>query len=393
MKITVKIYGDEAGFASRYAKRLKKVRDVEHEIDVETISPPDFRTQMEVLAERQALMRKKRRDSPHNSKVEIDKTGIFVVDYDLIKTYPGAKFLTAEDVCYLVRCCSDCGLLLGLNQYGHNPFDLTLSGHPESYADLNIGERQLDNAALWSGDAEFRPWSWPMLPEYLESFRSKIDDVRSNLDSPILKIIGMERAERFLSKAARSFLGLEPRTVTPRQFATKSNNGFRPKDRYPSPLEIARVTAARISKWLERMVLSGQEVLVDAPHLVSRFPSLLTEPRGKIESWNKTTQLTSPNKLPIDHKLIEDFRFKKDHWVSRPVWFWNELVGFEGINEIAEPLERSEVPFVFAEDASRFFKRSQCREFVAELDSPYLRRFVRYFRGLGIDYAPRTSLG
>ena len=49
---------------------------------------------------------------------------------------------------------------------------------------------------------------------------------------------------------------------------------------------IERVAAARLGKWLERLVLPGQNVLVDAPHLVSRFPSLVAA-----DDLDETTRL------------------------------------------------------------------------------------------------------
>ena len=55
----------------------------------------------------------------------------FIIDYDLLgsqaeKSPTGS--LTGEIIAYLVRCFSRCKLIIGLNQYGSNPFDLTLRG-------------------------------------------------------------------------------------------------------------------------------------------------------------------------------------------------------------------------------------------------------------------------
>ena len=112
---------------------------------------------------------------------KIDNASIFIIDYDLLSSQEEGEekneefftgSLTGEIVAYLVRCFSKCKLIIGLNQYGNNPFDLTLRGDLDSFADLNLGGDQLDNPNLWMGDwqdseQEFRPWSWPNLCDLL----------------------------------------------------------------------------------------------------------------------------------------------------------------------------------------------------------------------------------
>jgi len=151
---------------------------------------------------------------------------------------------------------------------------------------------------------------------------------------------------------------------------------------------VARVGAARISKWLEMLVLPGQDILVDAPHLISRYPSLLTGQTSGINSWNKTAQSTDYRKLGISVKLIEPFRLKQGHWLSRPGWFWHELQECQAIPEVAEPWKTHRPSWVFCEDASRFYQEKVCRAFVADTESPYSRRFVRQF--MDIVYQPQV---
>ena len=47
-------------------------------------------------------------------------------------------------------------MILGLNQFGENSFDLTLAREANSYADFNLGLRQVKLPALW-GEPEFIP--------------------------------------------------------------------------------------------------------------------------------------------------------------------------------------------------------------------------------------------
>jgi hypothetical protein len=87
-----------------------------------------------------------------------------------------------------------------------------------------------------------------------------------------------------------------------RDFVTLSGNGLKGKDQ-ADDAAVARIAAARLSKWLEDIVLPAQEILVDAPHLVSRLPELLTGDPGRLATWDRTT---APNvsALGIRHKIV-----------------------------------------------------------------------------------------
>ena len=183
--------------------------------------------------------------------------------------------------------------------------------------------------------------------------------------------------------------------TTFREFVTESGNGLRLKDTEKLDKGIndhilARIGAARISKWLECLVLPEQDILVDAPHLILRYPSLITGDEKKIETWNKTAQLIEYDELGLKTDLIEPYRFQKDHWVSRPVWFWDKLRECEHIREITEPWLTVKPNWVFCEDASYFYNRENCREFLADTASPFTQRFVKYFDKDEVDYRPRV---
>lgn len=400
MKIKVLVYDDDISFGKKYADRLRAVKLRTNRLDVREIDINSFREELKKLVERQFSIREGKR--PDFVGLELDDTDAFVVDYNLISITPIEMFLTGEEVAYVTRCFSNCGLIIGLNQYGHNPFDLTLRGHPESYADLNIGEAQLRNPALWETPANcgYRPWYWPDLPRYLESFKRKVDDVLANLKTPIPDILGLKDKVRSLPRDAASFFGLDLNKLNPMDFVLSSGNGLRSKDAHPSRTKvahppknmIARITAARVSKWLERLVLPNQDVIVDAPHLVSRFPSLLDGDIEDLGSWNKTVRFVDQNELGIRHKTIGASRFSKDYWLSKPAWYWRDLSKLSAIQEISEPWARKPTKYVFAEDSSCFYNRSKCREFTSNVDSPYIRRYIRYFKKIGVEYAPAANL-
>ena len=397
MKEKILIYDDEKpqreAFKKKLVRGLQKAK-LDDAFDVKTLGEDNLQISMEILRARQTGIRDNREFSDETT--QFDDTSIFIIDYDLLKS-TARGFFTGENLAYSVRCFSTCKLIVGLNQFGNNSFDLTLKGHPESFADLNLGADQLDNPGLWRGDwgdsrQGYRPWYWPNLSDSLRSFDKRVKDVQQNLGKPICKVLGFDR-ELFglLPRTVVQFIGKgkgkDPTQTTFRDFIRESGNGLRPKDSTISDEDVlARVGAARISKWLERFVLPEQDILVDAPHLVSRYPSLIANEEQGNKAWNRTAQLVDYHDLGLDSDLIEPFRFQKDYWISRPVWFWDKLRECEKITEVFEPALTAAPEWVFCEDASCFHDEEECREFLAETASPFTRRFVRIFKE--VDYRP-----
>ena len=293
---TILIYDDEKPFANKLKEGLAELPILEGTFEVEALTEREFKEMMGVFKNRQIAFRE---DGEWGyERTLLDEASIFIVDYDLLYSTAG-DFLTGELVAYLARCFSECGLIVGY-RYGDNAFDLTLRGQPESFADLYVGGRHLSNPGLWgvteATEVGFRPWCWPILPNYLRDFEKKVEDVKESLagDAPICQVLGLT-PELFamLPRSISQFLGAEPAETTFRRFVTESDNGLKQRDATDAVSEdvLARVGATRISKWLERLVLPEQDILVDAPHLVSRYPSLMTGDVTNIETWNRTAQL------------------------------------------------------------------------------------------------------
>ena len=399
MKEKILIYDDDDQQTQRFKNTLEKALNkigANENFEIKRLLQDEFKDSITTLRDQQVGLRDKGELS--NKTTQFDGASICIIDYDLLKN-EARQFLTGENLAYSVRCFSTCKLIVGLNQFGNNSFDLTLRGHPESFADLNLGEDQLDNPDLWRGTwselkRTFRPWYWPNLSDSLRNFDERVQDVKQNLDKPICEALGFHSdVFRLLPRAVVQFIGKdkeeEPAKTTFREFVTESGNGLRPKDSAISDEQVlARVGAARISKWLERFVLPEQDILVDAPHLVSRYPSLIDGDRKKIGTWNKTAQLVGHYELGLNTEPIEPFRFKKDYWISRPVWFWDKLREHGQIKELTEPWLTVKPDWVFCEDASRFYNRNACREFLADTSSPFTRRFAKGFDN--VDYRPRV---
>lgn len=382
------IYDDEDAFKGELKQYLLGLQVLQGDYDIQTMTREEFQHSMDVLSDRQLRLRPG--DERGEERTSFDDISVFVIDYYLMRAH---AFLTGEAVAYMVRSFSDCGLIVGINQYPEVDFDLTLKGHIESFADLNINGGQLGNPNLWGGTrVGLHPWYWPTLPSYLLDFEKRVADARESLreDVPICDVLGFG-AEMFdvLPRSISAFLGREPAKVTFRDLVMRSSIGLRAKDAVMVNDDIlARVGTARISKWLERLVIPGQNILVDAPHLVSRYPSLLAGDVKSIETWNGTARLTNHEELGLTTELIEPFRLKRSYWVSRPVWFWDRLREYEGILEVREPWQAARPSWVFCEDASRFYEKRICREFVADVESPFTRRFVRNFKN--VEYQPRV---
>jgi len=385
--LKILIYDDEDRLVRNYAKRLRRLKAVTDTFAVEEMSNRQFENEIDLLKKRQ----RSKKELAGNSA--LDKTSVFVIEYDLFNAPGGKGLLTGERVAYLARCFSECEFIIGVNQFGDNPFDLTLRGHPESYADINVGAKQLDNIGLWSDHKKaFRPWYWPKVPSCLRSFRERAKDAGEYLNEPIAKVLKLDDVMKDISRSALQFLGKDTLKSTFRDFALKSGNGLKGKDKNKDDDVIATIAAARISKWVERVVLPGQDVLVDAPHLVSRYPSLLKGDKTKIETWNRTTEFNVTENSIIDKARISAFKFSKSHWITRDAWLWKPLSACQEIEEVTSPWKRKEVNLRFCEDTSSFHRRQDCVEFVIDSDSPYNRRYVRKKRFADVDYVPIVNL-
>jgi hypothetical protein len=396
-KGTIWVHDDYEDFLVSYKKRLEGLKLVTRRFEVRQMRSQELRREIDILSERQRLLREQPTGDPlAHGDSKLDSASIFIIDYDLVKEAWGPSFVTAENLSYPVRCFSKCGLIVALNQYtretARNTFNLTLREDLDSWADLNIDSAQLDNPGLWGGKARgFRPWHWPQLPDWLDSFEKRVADVVDHPNDHIYEVLEIPKdVIPLLARPAGSFIGREPANMGFGEFVEKSGNGLRGRDRHATTDMIARISAARIAVWLERRVLPGQNILVDAPHLVSRYPSLLKGGHSKIATWDNVTRFDTYDKLGLDHAKIERARFKKVHWLSRPAWFWNKVSSIQAIREVSKPWKGESTSYAFCEDASTFHRMKESQEFKAELDSPYVLRSIRGFDD--ITYLPTSGL-
>ncbi len=271
-KKEILIYDDDPGAVALWKKKLEDQDKIGSFYNIATIEKDDFAKAISGLEYRRREARRGINPEPIWDN-RFDQVHILVIDYDLFN----ANNLSGEEIAYLVRCYSRCGLIIALNQFdkGYAAYDLTLEDHPESFADLNIGDPLLDNMGLWFEPWEgFRPWAWPLLPSAFEQFDRKIRKLMDNLDKPILEYLGFpQKIARILPRSILEFLSKidNPMEITFNDFVTKSGSGLRGKDKPYCEEGLVRIAAAKISHWLEYLVLPGQNILVDAPHLNFAF--------------------------------------------------------------------------------------------------------------------------
>jgi len=389
------IFDDDADLRRDHAAALKQLLQDNSLFEVKEIGKKDFVAGLETLEKRQEIGRGGRSINLDQS-CWFDEAAVLIVESDLVPIRAG---VTGEYVAYMARCFSRCGFILGVNQYGPNTFDLTLLGHPESFADLNVGSLQLANAGLWSADwPEFRPWQWPLVPQACQSLEDRVRQLAGNLHRPILEFLQIpnEVAQLFPREVIEFIAPKHPlddfANVTFEEFLKTSRHGLQPKDADATlPEELhCRVAAARISKWLERLLLAGQELLIDAPHLARRLPSLVKDAELGVTAFNLTACIASIHELNFcKPELVEPFMFKQQAWTSRPAWFWDQLRHSEDILEVSDPWKRQTIDWEFCEDTSQFLSRAECQEFQAKAPAADTRRWIKHVEG--VEYVPAVQ--
>lgn len=386
----IRIFDDEERQRNKFVGEIKSAGLPTDEFDINVLAGNDFE-------EAFAGMRRRQSDFRANGSWKqdganpLDDVAVLVVDFDLFET---EKVMNADDVVYLARCFTTCGIIVVVNRLAHNPFDLTLKDHPGSFSEVEIGQTQLGSRVLWgTGQEEFAPWYWPVLPKLAEDFRKRIQDVEDALreGKSLREMLEFpEESWKWLPRNVLQFLGKDDLLEN---FLTTSPYGLYPKDRVALESEqkidfssVSRILAARISKWLEYLVLPEQDILMDAPHLISRFPSLLKGDRENVETWNATAVRHTDHVTEMDMIVLEPFRLKKSYWLSRPVWFWRDVMSYEKIDDVREPWNIESSPWVFCEDTSSFHPEEECRAFKAETVSPFASRYLKKLDG--VDYLP-----
>ena len=392
MTFRVLVLDDEPEIAEFWISKIGKTITDDYSL-LPPLKREDIRDAVQELLHRRSTLRNGKRDIDRTCP--FDDIEILIVDYDLLHIDENNAYYTGEGVGRLARMFSNCAVVVILNQFLGVDFDLSLRGHMQSYADLNINSEILATPGLWRSPPweGFRPWVWQTLSKAVKTQRAREKMVEENWKNSIVNTLGMreEDAERlsatafgFIARQAKDFDSLVE--VTFRDFLSGTLNK-RDVEASLDTGSAVRLAAARIGKWLEREVLGPQDVLIDTPHLVQRFPFLIGERMCELDAWNDVAS----NMDSLPDTINEEYAFRLGDVLSRPA-VWGQR--FEKDGEIVR--KRSEfdfgnVPdFVFAEDMSAFVPMENAKEFRASYHNFFDRRFAAVVDG--IRYMPQRRL-
>jgi hypothetical protein len=387
---------DEPQMSKGWCEELKAIEEVTSALEIVTVKKGDFEKDVQLLEHRRSSLRQEK--TPDGTQTIFDRASVLIVDYDLY-AYTPEQLLTGDSIAYLARSFSSCGYIVGVNQDRiANPFDLTLIAHRAASTDLSIGSDQVANPGLWTGDPAawnpFRPWYWPVLTERAAALEELKQRLVNMLDEPLEQVLGLPR-ELFdsLPRRAAALLDVPSRPETAsvplREWVEASQMGLRPSDKVSDNEQLARIAAARLAKWFEHALLPGQDILVDAPHLVDRRPGLLDGDTTNQEVWQGTAQIGVDAKgLGLRTEQLGPHQFTGD-WVSRPAWFWPQIA-LDSTLDDALDAPRPEPRMVFAEDMSKFIAIDAAMRYTSDVEPPFNSRWVAPQQGIG--YLPAARL-
>jgi hypothetical protein len=406
-KRLVVLFDDDTERVQTWREKLEGVPGLTDLCDIEAPSVSEFALAFESLKDRQAGSRADGSPSGAGSSLDdasiLDRADIVIVDFDLTPAR-GAQQIDAEALktlrgsfgdtfAYLTRCYTGAGYVVLVNQtFYQSTFDLTMREFEFSAADLNVTDSDLGNEDLWYGHPgrdRFRPWHWPRLVDAGQFVHDRASNV--DLDAGLLAALGFDDPEVFdlFDPQQLEVLGKgDPRAATFRTMTgPDAGFGVRSKSETPSEESLKRIAASAVTRWLERIIVPAQNILVDAPHLVQRRRRLVEEPRT-IEALDQTADLSGDIDLGdvLDLNQLIVATSPASDWCLRPVWLWPKCPPGPPPND----------KLVFCEDGSFFRHFDEVEEFKSELPGPFRNRFVAELHeaspGFPIEYRPFNRL-
>ena len=277
-----------------------------------------------------------------------------------------------------IRTYTAAGFIVVVNMYwSKHPsarvFDLTMAQGHDAFADLHIQEAELADKSLWVAtdpDAEtFNPSLRPILTEMPDLVR-RSEEAVVDLKQKVLATLGIEELE--LSPRQLDVFGAVPAEDATFDNLAASPRGLKYPDNIVDPEVRRRVAASVVRRWLARDVLSAQDPISDAAHLLSRFPQLLGDSANAPDVWQAAARKGAD---PVaDMVAAEPARLAslRDH-MDRAAY------SVDAARAILPALPRSKAPaadLVFAENVSSFVPFKEAKEFEAEVPGTYFRRFL-----------------
>ena len=407
--MNISVWDDDTETAIDWKNRIDSILN-DHKVTVEAHKRTDITNDLEILHQRRKIYLSSNQAEEHNDYSRLDQTDILVVDNDLFDL-EGFNDYSAEMVATRACVYTDCKYVIVLNLNPDLDFDLSLLGHPDSKANLHINDQFVDDEGLWKqcpkNAGDFRPWHWPLLGTTALLHTTQAAQLQQLLtseskDMPILDFFGFpETARNRLSRSARAFL--HPRRkaeevsfidfIDGNARAVNLRDGQEILNRNDTT-KIARIAAHRISKWLQRLVLAPQDILIDVPHLVEKLPFLIPdEHQDSLDYWNTCATLSDAATTSL-HNDFAAQPFEHKQWFDRPVFWAEDFDTVENLDKLLAATDSNPNDFVFCEDSSAFHPSRDCDRFVAAHHSTSDHRFIRWLNGdhIEIKYGPQSRL-
>lgn len=359
-------------------------------VEIIALEKKDSRQLMQEVVTRQHDIRNNN-EIPKDAS-PLQEVDVLVLDYDLQELLEPGQWSTGLQVLALARAFSGAKLIVLVNQFGSNIFDLTMLKFVDSLADLDVGSDQLVNPAFWdrARACGFAPWAWgDGVLGAVKRIELAINWAKSNLDRPVLECLGFTHVydesniSTYLPSEIWQKLLDEPNHKL--RDMVRTSDVLTQKDRdnaiakFDEPC--ARVAAALIMHWLDRWVVPANEVLADLPHLVSFYPWLLCD-NSTPEGWQAAASITDG--FSAVHPKVSSYAFHPNFLVSRPV-VWKHKVLLED-PELSEPqgFSYEAIPdLVFCEDTSKFVPFTEAKPFTSRLPGADPQRFIANHEMLG----------
>lgn len=381
----IRVCDDEAASADEWVDAIQGAVGPDHSVE---------RLQEPLAAIQELVDRKVAATDPNTKKFDaiaalrLDDIDILVVDFDLIHIDEGGNRTTGEGVARLAKAYSRCGLVVVLNQFSKVDFDLSMTGHLTSFADVNVDALTVGEPALWcaASRADFKPSYWSPLLDVLPARRDRAAAFAEALDEPMLAQIGLrpddlrgisDDAFSFLSETADALAALAD--ISGRTFLTKVLGADEAEAVIASSRTIAaNLLVSRLAKWLDRGIARPLEAAVDAAHLVLQRPYLLDATPEDLLSEDFWRYLRGGEADKLIQR-VREVAFLEDAsaLVGKPLFAINRLERDRELSELADAYDfPPTADMVFAEDTSRFIPRPAAKPFRAGFGNFNDRRFV-----------------
>lgn len=408
MATRISIWDDDTKAAQDWKQKIGCLLE-DSDICIKAFEVKEIDHELNVLHKRREAFLNSEENEPDTPSA-LDTTHLLIVDNDLFHLRDFSDF-SAEMVAARAGVYTDCGPIVVLNLNPDLDFDLTLLGNLDSKADLHFNDKFVADLGLWKecprGGGAFRPWHWPLLLNEAQLHKARVDELhRMLLDGgsyqPILDYLGFpEEAKRRLSRFARAFLHPlqnDATSVSFLQFVDGNARAVALKDgemiiKRNDVRKVARIGARLVYKWLARLVLGPQDVLIDFPHLIEKLPFLVPpEHRTSVEYWNSCASiLDAPIDLVTDALSVTAFQIPQ--WSDRSM-FWSHDLEREDIrDQVFSAADANPERYVFCEDSSAFHTFDLCHRFVAAHNTASDDRFVRWLSmSEDVKFGPQSRL-